>query len=150
MDIKWCCPHQNDVYIVTRDLFCCCVQKYHTNTHTYCLKHTLNLKHVFQNLRYEGNILRCECSLRPVLHWLRAGERFASLWTWYSLSFKLNICYNWFHLNLNNNTKKQSIWSNYYSGKLVWRCFKTQSKTVKDFFKHFRYSNLGFGSLFFY
>merc|ERR1712004_153923 len=30
------------------------------------------------DLRYEGNILRCECSLRPVLHWLRAGERRSS------------------------------------------------------------------------
>jgi len=31
------------------------------------------------DLRYEGNILRCECSLRPVVHWLRAGGR-ASSW----------------------------------------------------------------------
>jgi len=30
------------------------------------------------DLRYEGNILRCECSLRPVLHWLRAGDRRSS------------------------------------------------------------------------
>ena len=30
------------------------------------------------DLRYSGNILRCECSLRPVLHWLRAGERRSS------------------------------------------------------------------------
>lgn len=31
------------------------------------------------DLMYEGNILRCECSLRPVVHWLRAGGR-ASSW----------------------------------------------------------------------
>merc|ERR1719334_683592 len=30
------------------------------------------------DLRLAGNILRCECSLRPVLHWLRAGERKSS------------------------------------------------------------------------
>jgi len=30
------------------------------------------------DLRYEGNILRCECSLRPVVHWLRAGGRSSS------------------------------------------------------------------------
>ena len=31
------------------------------------------------DLHYAGNILRCECSLRPVLHWLRARGR-ASSW----------------------------------------------------------------------
>jgi len=30
------------------------------------------------DLRYEGNILRCECSLRPVVHWLRSGGRVSS------------------------------------------------------------------------
>merc|ERR1719285_1180222 len=27
------------------------------------------------DIRYEGNILRCECSLRPVIHWIRTGGR---------------------------------------------------------------------------
>eukprot|EP00088_Acartia_fossae_P001194 TRINITY_DN10452_c0_g1_i2.p1 TRINITY_DN10452_c0_g1~~TRINITY_DN10452_c0_g1_i2.p1 ORF type:complete len:750 (-),score=93.28 TRINITY_DN10452_c0_g1_i2:158-2113(-) len=27
------------------------------------------------DVRYEGNILRCECSLRPVIHWIRTGNR---------------------------------------------------------------------------
>eukprot|EP00092_Neocalanus_flemingeri_P025507 GFUD01027655.1.p1 GENE.GFUD01027655.1~~GFUD01027655.1.p1 ORF type:complete len:1068 (-),score=163.25 GFUD01027655.1:152-3355(-) len=30
------------------------------------------------DLRYAGNILRCECSLRPVVHWLRAARRDSS------------------------------------------------------------------------
>jgi len=30
------------------------------------------------DLRYEGNLLRCECSLRPVISWIRAGNRESS------------------------------------------------------------------------
>ncbi len=29
----------------------------------------------FLNCRYHGNLLRCECSLRPIIHWVRAGDR---------------------------------------------------------------------------
>jgi len=27
------------------------------------------------DVRYEGNILRCECSIRPLIHWIRTGNR---------------------------------------------------------------------------
>ena len=40
--------------------------------------HTMEIFNIWY-LRYEGNILRCECSLRPVLHWLRAGDRYFKL-----------------------------------------------------------------------
>lgn len=33
------------------------------------------------DLKYEGNALRCECSLRPVVHWLRAGARTSTSWS---------------------------------------------------------------------
>ena len=53
--------------------------------------------------RYEGNILRCECSLRPVLHWLRAGERLSFwrffLWQRFVIIFQkvLQVCKTSFH-----------------------------------------------------